>query len=81
MTVPMMHAPLTFEMEQDIGLVILEHLRHKLGVHVLDVDFLEILVQHHNGFVQLLLWRVSACTSRCCLHWAATHNIDNNARK
>jgi len=27
-------------MEQDIALVVLEHLRHELGVHVLNVDLL-----------------------------------------
>ena len=30
----------TFEVEENIGLVVLEHLRHKLNIHVLDVDFL-----------------------------------------
>lgn len=45
----------TFEMEQNIGLVVLEHLRNKLGIHVLDVYLLQVLVQHHDGFVQLFL--------------------------
>jgi hypothetical protein len=31
---------LTFEMEQNIGLVVLEHLSHKLDVHILNIDFL-----------------------------------------
>lgn len=31
---------LTFEVEEDVGLVILEHLGDKLHIHVLDVDFL-----------------------------------------
>ena len=30
----------TFKMEQNIRLVVLEHLRHELNIHVLDVDFL-----------------------------------------
>lgn len=30
----------TFEMKEDIRLIILEHLSDKLDVHVLDVDFL-----------------------------------------
>ena len=33
---------LTFQMKQDVGPVVLEHLRHKLHVHVLDVYFLHI---------------------------------------
>jgi hypothetical protein len=41
--------------EEDIGLVVFEHLRDKLGVHVLDVDFLEILVEHHDRLIQLFL--------------------------
>jgi hypothetical protein len=41
--------------EEDIGLVVFEHLRDKLGVHVLDVDFLEILVEHHDSLIQLFL--------------------------
>jgi hypothetical protein len=28
-------------MEENIGLVVLEHLRHKLNIHILDVDFLQ----------------------------------------
>lgn len=31
---------LTFEMEEDVGLVVLEHLRDKFHVHVLHVDLL-----------------------------------------
>jgi hypothetical protein len=68
-----MKIKLAFEMEQHIGLVILEHLGDELDVHVLDVDFLpgcelraavvgalmdsylETLVQHHDGLVELLL--------------------------
>lgn len=30
----------TFKMEKDVRLVILEHLSHKLYIHILDVDFL-----------------------------------------
>jgi hypothetical protein len=51
--------PNTFEMEQNIRLVVLEHLGNKLGVHVLDVDLLKVLVQHHDCFIQLLLWAAS----------------------
>jgi hypothetical protein len=32
--------PQTFKVEQDVGLVVLEHLCNKLYVHVLDVDLL-----------------------------------------
>lgn len=45
-------------MEQDVGLIVLEHLRDKLCVHVLDVDLLKVLVQHHDGFVQFLLFSI-----------------------
>lgn len=31
-------------MEQNIRLVVLEHLRNQLNVHILDVDFLDLLV-------------------------------------
>jgi len=31
-------------MEQDVGLIVLKHLGHKFNVHVLDVDFLDLLV-------------------------------------
>lgn len=31
---------LTFQMEEHVGLVVLEHLRHQFHVHVLDVDLL-----------------------------------------
>ena len=47
-------------MEQNVGLIVLEHLCDKLRVHVLDVDLLEVLVQHHDGLVQFLLCLVSA---------------------
>ncbi len=33
-------------MKQYVGLVILEHLRHELDVHVLDID---LLVEHQRG--------------------------------
>ena len=48
-------------MEEYVGLVVLEHLGHQLSVHVLDVDLLEVLVQHHDGLVQFLLCLVSVC--------------------
>jgi hypothetical protein len=41
----------TLEVEENIRLVVLEHLRHKLRIHILDVDLLKILVEHHDGFV------------------------------
>ena len=31
---------LTFQVEEDVGLVVLEHLRHQFDVHVLNVDVL-----------------------------------------
>lgn len=33
---------LTLEMEEDVGLVIFEHLGDKLNVHILDFDVLQI---------------------------------------
>lgn len=33
---------LTLEMEEDVGLVIFEHLGDKLNVHILDIDVLQI---------------------------------------
>ena len=30
----------TFQMEKDIGLIILEHLCHQFDIHVLDIDLL-----------------------------------------
>lgn len=45
----------TFKVEQNVGLVVLEHLGNELRVHVLDVDLLEILVQHHDSLVQFFL--------------------------
>ena len=45
----------TFKVEEDVGLVVFEHLSYELRVHVLDVDFLQILVQHHNGLIKFLL--------------------------
>ena len=47
-------------MKKNVGLVVLEHLSYELRVHVLDVDLLEVLVQHHDGLVQFLLCLVSA---------------------
>jgi hypothetical protein len=47
--------PDTFEMEQNVRLVVLEHLRNQLSVHVLNIDLLKVLVQHHDSFIQLLL--------------------------
>lgn len=46
----------TFKVEEDIGLIVLEHLCHKLRIHVLDVDLLQVLVEHHDGLIQFLLW-------------------------
>jgi hypothetical protein len=66
---------LTFQVEQHVRLVILEHLCYELDVHVLHVDlllfdqlyaqlhrlnhhcaYLKTLVQHHDSFVELLLY-------------------------
>lgn len=58
----------TFQVEKNVRLVVLEHLSHKLGIHVLDVDLLQILVQHHDGLVQLLLsgsQHCFRCASTC----------------
>jgi len=46
---------LTFKMKQHIRLVVLEHLRYKLRVHICEVDFLQVLVEHHDGFVEFFL--------------------------
>ena len=32
----------TFQVEEDVGLVVLEHLRHQFHVHVLNVDVLHL---------------------------------------
>ena len=45
----------TFKVEQHIGLIVLEHLRHKFYVHILDIDLLQILIQHHNRLIEFLL--------------------------
>jgi hypothetical protein len=41
--------------EEHVGLVVFEHLRHELRIHVCYIDLLEVLVQCHDGFVQLFL--------------------------
>lgn len=41
----------TFEMEQHVGLVVLEHLSYELHVHVLDVD---LLVASQSSFHPIL---------------------------
>jgi hypothetical protein len=55
------HTEHTFEVEENVGLVVLEHLSHQLRVHVLDVDLLQILVEHHNRLVQFLLQQDQCC--------------------
>jgi len=58
-------------MEENVGLVVFEHLGNKLDIHVLDVDFLrsaisnermeakpdylEVLIQEHDSFIEFLL--------------------------
>jgi hypothetical protein len=46
----------TLKMEENIGLVIFEHLSDELNIHILDVDVLQSLVHHNNGLVELLLY-------------------------
>jgi hypothetical protein len=70
-------ARLTFQVEENIGLVVLEHLRHELCVHVLHVDILQVPVQHHQGLVQFLL-RPSQFVSTVVLVLVMTDNIDND---
>lgn len=41
-------------MKQNIALIIPPHLGHELGIHVGDVDLVEVLAQDGNGFVELL---------------------------
>jgi hypothetical protein len=67
--------------EKDIGLVVLEHLSHELCIHVLDVDLLEVLVQHHNGLVQFFLQRDQLCPYVNLVCLGETDNIDNDARE
>ena len=67
-------------MEEDVRLVVLEHLGHKLGVHVLDIDLLEVLVQHHDGLIQFFLHQ----SQPCCYYvnyFDETDNIDDDARE
>lgn len=45
----------TFEVKENVGLVILEHLSDQLRVHVVDVDLLKILIEHHDRFIEFLL--------------------------
>lgn len=33
----------TFKMEEDIGLIVLEHLGNQFDIHVLDIDLLEAI--------------------------------------
>lgn len=54
---------LTLQVEQDVGLVVLEHLSDQLHVHVLDVDLLKTLVEYHDGLIELLLLDISTCLS------------------
>lgn len=45
----------TFKMEKNIRLIVLEHLRHKLNVHILDVDFLQRvnIIIYHIAFTEV----------------------------
>jgi len=47
----------TLKMEENIGLVIFEHLSDELNIHILNIDVLQSLVHHNNGLVELLLYR------------------------
>lgn len=38
----------SFQVEENVGLVVLKHLSHKLHIHVLDVDLLEAFVHDHD---------------------------------
>jgi hypothetical protein len=38
-------------MEQHVGLVILEHLRDQLDIHILDVDFLRTMLSSSSQFL------------------------------
>lgn len=39
------HRRHTLQMEEDVGLVVLEHLGHQLDIHVLDIDILTMVRQ------------------------------------
>jgi hypothetical protein len=67
-------------MEEDIRLVVFEHLRDKLRVHILDVDFLEILVEHHDRFIQLLLQIFTSVVGGGGMAELTDH-IDDDARE
>lgn len=45
----------TFQMEEHVRLIVLEHLSNKLNIHILDVDFLQTLVHHDDRLVEFLL--------------------------
>lgn len=45
---------LTFKMEEDIGLVVLEHLGDQLDVHILNVDLLDGIVSNGQEIIVVL---------------------------
>jgi hypothetical protein len=45
---------LTFKMEEDIGLVVLEHLGDQLDVHILNVDLLDAIVSNGQENIVVL---------------------------
>lgn len=47
-TCALINKGLTFQVKEDIGLVVLEHLSDKLHIHVLDVD---VLYGQHSQFM------------------------------
>jgi hypothetical protein len=68
-------------MEEDIRLIVLEHLSHKFRVHVLNVDLLEVFVQHHDGLIEFLL-RHSQWSCHCKVSIIGmADNIDDDARE
>lgn len=62
-------------MKEDVGLVVFEHLSNQFHIHILDVDFLEAAVHHHDGFIEFLL-----CSRQPCIYVlsACKYNIGDN---
>lgn len=65
-------------MEENIGLVVLEHLSYQLCVHVRDVDLLQVLVQCHNCFVEFLLHSCEHAHSLVDISDVLAYHIDDD---
>jgi hypothetical protein len=65
-------------MEENIGLVVVEHLSHELRIHIRNVDLLQVLVKHHDSLVEFLLQKHQ---SSAPLGFMWTYNVDDDARE